>query len=185
MTKSGAPAHKLSKCRYFEQMQFLRTSTSNNPTHTNIHSSPANFQSPNPPLSIEIATTNSSPLLSPPPSSSCTGYLTPIPQQVTPTSTQHSKPPKQKRTSHMHTTKSTDQDSAATASFFQELSAANEALLRADEEKELCEDTLFCKSLIPQLKGLSLRKKRLAKIKISQLLFDITFDVEEGRGDDI
>ena len=37
-------------------------------------------------------------------------------------------------------------------------------------------DALFCKSIIPTLKGLSPRNNRLAKIKIQQLLFDLEFE---------
>ena len=39
-----------------------------------------------------------------------------------------------------------------------------------------CEDTLYTRSLIPILKGMPLKKKRLAKIKISQLLYDMEFE---------
>ena len=49
------------------------------------------------------------------------------------------------------------------------------------ESAEICEDTLYCKSLIPILKGLPPKKKRLAKIKISSLLYDIEFgNVEDN-----
>ena len=39
-----------------------------------------------------------------------------------------------------------------------------------------CEDTLYCQSLVPILKTLPLKKKRIAKIKISQLLYELEFD---------
>ena len=48
------------------------------------------------------------------------------------------------------------------------------------ESAEICEDTLYCKSLIPILNGLPLKKKRLAKTKISSLLYDIEFGNVEG-----
>ena len=38
------------------------------------------------------------------------------------------------------------------------------------------EDVLYCKSLVPIMKALPLRKKRAAKLKTSQLLFDLEFD---------
>ena len=47
-----------------------------------------------------------------------------------------------------------------------------------ESDKEICEDTMFCESLIPVLKSLPLRKKRLAKVKINQLLYDTEF-IEE------
>ena len=43
-------------------------------------------------------------------------------------------------------------------------------------ESEDCEDALYCKSLVPIMKALPLKKKRLAKIKIIQLLFDLEFN---------
>jgi hypothetical protein len=36
-------------------------------------------------------------------------------------------------------------------------------------------DTLFCKSLIPTLKGLPAKKNRQAKLKIQQVLYDLEF----------
>ena len=43
-------------------------------------------------------------------------------------------------------------------------------------ESEDCEDALWCKSLVPIMTALLLKKKRLAKIKISQLMFDLEFN---------
>ena len=49
-------------------------------------------------------------------------------------------------------------------------------LEEGQRENEDCPDALNCKSLVPTMKALSLKKKRLAKIKISQLLLDLEFD---------
>ena len=38
------------------------------------------------------------------------------------------------------------------------------------------EDPLYCRSLVPMLKMLPMKKKRLAKIRISQLLDELQFD---------
>ena len=38
------------------------------------------------------------------------------------------------------------------------------------------EDSLYCRSLVPMLEMLPLKKKRLAKIRISQLLYELQFD---------
>ena len=46
---------------------------------------------------------------------------------------------------------------------------------KKENSSEVCEDTMYCKSLIPILRGLPLGKKRLAKVKISPLLYDIEF----------
>ena len=59
--------------------------------------------------------------------------------------------------------------------FVSQLNKMDDAIYSCIEnnKKKDCEDMLFCKSLVPQLKGLPLKKERLAKIRISQLLFDI------------
>ena len=41
------------------------------------------------------------------------------------------------------------------------------------------EDSIYCRNLIPILKELPTKKKRLPKIKISQLLFDLQY-YEDG-----
>ena len=38
------------------------------------------------------------------------------------------------------------------------------------------EDSLYCRSLVPMLEMLPMKKKRLAKIRISQLLHELQFD---------
>ena len=38
------------------------------------------------------------------------------------------------------------------------------------------DDRLFCLSLVKTFKGLDVRKKALAKIKVQQVLFDIQFE---------
>ena len=42
-------------------------------------------------------------------------------------------------------------------------------------EDESDEDSLYCRSLIPIMRELPKKQKRLAKIKISQLLFDLQY----------
>ena len=44
------------------------------------------------------------------------------------------------------------------------------------KEESNDETSLYCKSLIPIINALPLKKRRLATIKISQLLFDIEFE---------
>ena len=41
------------------------------------------------------------------------------------------------------------------------------------DAEEICEDTMYCKSLIPIMKGLPVKKKRLARLKIDKLLYDL------------
>ena len=66
------------------------------------------------------------------------------------------------------------------AIFLQQMKEFDDKIIKTMEEKteesrEDCEDDLFCKSLVPILRGLPLRKKRFAKVKISSLLYDIEF----------
>ena len=44
--------------------------------------------------------------------------------------------------------------------------------------KSESEDSLYCRSLVPMLEMLPLKKKRLAKIRISQLLDELRFDTK-------
>ena len=44
-----------------------------------------------------------------------------------------------------------------------------------DDDNEV---KLYCKSVVPIISSFPLKKKRLAMIKVSQLLFDIEFDME-------
>ena len=62
------------------------------------------------------------------------------------------------------------------AELLYQLKKVNAQLEEGQRESEDCEDALHCKSLVPIMKALPLKKKRLAKIKISQLLFDLEFD---------
>jgi hypothetical protein len=49
----------------------------------------------------------------------------------------------------------------------------NKSLANEETDDEVSH---YCKSLIPVISALALRKKRLAMIKIRQLLFDIEFE---------
>jgi hypothetical protein len=64
LMKSGAAAQNLPKCKFFDQMLFLQTSTANKPSHTNIPTTTINQQ-----LSID---TNSSSQIS---SLSCSPHI--------------------------------------------------------------------------------------------------------------
>ena len=57
-----------------------------------------------------------------------------------------------------------------------QLKKGDAQLKEVQRKSEDCEDALYCKSLVPIMKVLALRKKKLVKIKISQLLFDFEFD---------
>ena len=50
--------------------------------------------------------------------------------------------------------------------------------LTMPNEEDFDEDFLYCRSLVPTLKRLPPRQNRIAKIKISQLLFELEFGEE-------
>ena len=62
------------------------------------------------------------------------------------------------------------------AELLHQLKKVDAQIEEGQRESEDCEDALYCKSLVPIMKALPLKKKRLAKIKISQLLFDLEFN---------
>ena len=56
-----------------------------------------------------------------------------------------------------------------------QLSDTDNDIKKLQTESE-SEDSLYCGSLVPMLEMLPLKKKRLAKIRISQLLYELQFD---------
>jgi len=134
MSKSGAAASSLPKCKFFDQMKFLLEKSSNIPTISNISS----------------------------------------PDNATPSSEETPKrPPLKKIRQHENNTL----DSA----IMQHIETTNNVIaqsqkLMTDAASEDNEVDLYCKSLVPIIVSLPLRKKRLAMIKIRQLLFDIEFE---------
>lgn len=65
--------------------------------------------------------------------------------------------------------------------FLKELSDTNEAINKAFEEQD-CEVSLFSIGLILVLKAHQQRKQRLAKLKISQLLYELKSDKSQDTG---
>ena len=63
--------------------------------------------------------------------------------------------------------------------FLQQMKEFDNRIINSIEEKkevvQVCEETSFCNSLIPVLQGFSVKKKRLAKVKINELLYNIEF----------
>ena len=62
------------------------------------------------------------------------------------------------------------------AELLHQLKKVDAQLEKGLRESEDCENALYCKRLVPIMKALPLKKKRLAKIKISQFLFDLEFN---------
>ena len=63
--------------------------------------------------------------------------------------------------------------------FFASMRAMNDDLIasipQARETEEMCEGTMYCKSLMPIMKGLPVWQKRLAGMKTNKLLYDSDF----------
>ena len=146
LTKSGAAASKLPKCKFFEQMAFLHEKTGNQPTQSNVN---YNLESP------EISNLGS------PPSISSFRYET--------------KSVKEPCTTPARKKSKIDTPEADLRKSLIE----TDLMIKKSMEQAEDEDSLYCRSLIPILKELPTKKKRLAKIKISQLLFDLQYD-EDG-----
>ena len=164
MQKSGAPASSLPKCNYFEQMSFLHDKTMNRPSESNV-SIPLNEVVPmNETATIELS------------DATLIQSLTPVASPATPLSTSSSstnfevpstKKPREKR-------KRSDDTTGQTSQILEQIGSIEMELKKNQDDDN--EDSLYCRSLVPTLQKLPPRKNKLAKIKISQLLFEMEFD---------
>ena len=143
MTRSGAAAATLPKCKYFEQMAFLHEKSANKPTHSNLSTTDAGFVLPaGEPFLLQSSVSS--------PCSNSTAVKRKIKTE-----------PKKAKCVDL-----TESD-------------LNQSLIDCDNmiKKSLAEDedSLYCRSLIQIFKDLPKKKERLAKIQISQLLFDLEY----------
>lgn len=148
MTRSGAPASVLPQCKFFEQMRFLHEKTANKPTESNITPTVMDVSVVNEGNLANTATTN-----------------TTSPAMKRKSDDQPVIPPLSSR----HATKSSRQDA-----ILKQLDKTDKIIEETNEEVT-DEVSLYCKSLIPTIRALPLKKKRMAMIKIRQTLFDIEF----------
>ena len=146
LTKSGAAASKLPKCKFFEQNAFLLEKTGNQPTQSNVN---YNLESP------EISNLGS------PPSISSFRYETKSVKEPCTT-------PARKKSKI--DTPEADLRKSLVETYL---------MIKKSMEQVEDEDSLYCRNLIHILKELPTKKKRIAKIRISQLLFDSQYD-EDG-----
>lgn len=152
MTRSGAPASVLPQCKFFEQMRFLHEKTANKPTESNITPTVMDVSVVNEGNLANTATTN-----------------TTSPAMKRKSDDQPVIPPLSSR----HATKSSRQD-AIDLAILKQLDKTDKRIEETNEEVT-DEVSLYCKSLIPTIRALPLKKKRMAMIKIRQTLFDIEF----------
>ena len=205
LTRSGAAYSTLPTCKYFDLMAFLHERTENKPTDSNIQSQmmqdsqafTESLSAQQSSLSTQVIgskllnqredseTLSQSQIILQrpiPPTASPSYSAAPSPCSsvgsvdagiISPTSTEQRKGTKRKSSAASISMNSD-------AMFLQQVKNFDDKIIHKMQEKreestEVCEDSLYCKSLIPVLRGLPLRKKRLAKVKISSLLYDIEF----------
>ena len=149
LSRSGAAVRELPKCQYFEQMAFLCETSANKATESNL---PSTIDPLGSPFSEDS-------VITPPSPGSIGEVVTETPSRLPPQ-------PNRKR-------KRDSQASVLTQSL-----AECDAMLKKSMEDDNDEDALYCRSLIPIMRELPKKQKRLAKIKISQLLYDIQYGDE-------
>ena len=157
MSKSGAAASTLPKCRYFEELRFLHEKTQNRESDTNISfdisSEQFDLSAHDYPQELSVGSKNS-----------------------TESESESASSTKRKAnaglTSENKCKKSNSRSDFDTI-MLKQLEEVSTVISNVTEEE--CEESLYCKSLVPILKDLPHKKKRLAKIRISQMLFDLEF----------
>lgn len=184
MTRSGAAAQTLPKCKYFNQLQFLQDKVMNKETHSNVSLPPP----PSPSVSStassgpQTPTPLSSPPLTPTPLSSQPDMACP-PEHTfgAPTQSNQSKSGKRRSANNIQEQPNKKATSNMDEQFLNALNDINETTknIVAREPKKTLEDDEdmhFCKSIVPTLRKLPPRKNKVAKLKIQQLLFELEFD---------
>lgn len=161
LTRSGAAAHTLPKCKYFSQLQFVQDKVMNKETSSNVSMPPPSpitsdgMMSPSSSLSENHEEENLD---------STSSSIEPIPKK--PRQSQSNKRPRVQAATEMD------------VQFLKTLEDINSttraALLPNDAEDD--EDMLFAKSIVPTLRKLAARKNKIAKLKIQTLLFELEFD---------
>jgi hypothetical protein len=180
-TKSGAPHSKLPQCKYFSQLLFLTDKTANKPTVSNVSitiNEGEDLVEESAPLELQPST--STPTKRKSVSQSCTndninltqassGYakkLKPLPDNQSQASQ-----PKKCRAELAH---AVDSMLVKTLQDMQNNGNRSDGLETEDDE-----DSLYCRSLMPIFRQLPLKKKRLAKMKVNELLYKIEFESDD------
>lgn len=183
LTRSGAAAHTLPKCKYFDTLLFLHDKVSNRETSSNVILPNENGGKDLETIDQEILQSDtwtyssSSPSVQSP-QSSCVS----TPSTATasyPTSTQTSSQSEkrkfaqnEKKTTAMKPKKN---DMSSTLDMLTMQILASETV-SASKEKAQCEedtDLLFFKSLLPAMHSMPKRKNRLARKKIQDIIFEL------------
>ena len=162
MTRSGAAASNLPKCRFFDQMAFLHEKSANKPTESNVDIVP-DFASPSFHSQHSI-----SPLS--PSVSSCSSELILTENRKRLSCTRPSIPKK---------ARIKNQNDESLSQLSQSLVECGKMLKKSMEDVEEDETTLFCRSLTPIMKELPIKENRRAMIKIKTLLFNMKYGEHE------
>ena len=159
MSKSVAEAHTLTKCKYFDQLQFLQEKITNKETVSNFSFSNC---SPSPQSSLNSP---EGPICG---SSVALRARSPSPSVI---------PPIKKRSVGNKANKTAPIDNEL-INVIKDMNTATKTLVSSAEPKNDTEDNenmLFCKSLAPTLDRLTKRDAAMAKMEIQKVLFDIEF----------
>ena len=156
MTRSGAGKTQLPTCQYFKELQFITDTVTNLPTISNVPTSdPALFTPP------------PSPAL-PPPSPAISDTYD---NNDNPTPPSNATPVAKKRRRDISSSGS-DMNQLLMQSIQRDLNTPTQPAKQDEKDS----DTLFCLSLVQDFKDLPARKKRLARVKIMQVISDLHGD---------
>ena len=185
MTRSGAPATSLPKCKYFNQLQFINDKVLNKETDSNLVICPQNpVESPNESSLLSTDITNSINIDDDyQPKSKLKRQQTVIETATTSSSSQsQSKNINKSKKKTWSQNEANDVDSCF-LNVLENINNTTKSIINPKEDIEgnldNDEDSLFCRSLIPILKKLDRKENRIAKIKIQELLCKLEFESDE------
>ena len=163
-TRSGAGRTQLPSCQYYKELQFITDTIANRPTCSNVSPtanpnmfappSPSNYSQTYPDFAVDSSLNERS-------------VPSPATIVVPPPATVTEGPSNKKRKKDMKD----DVNSLLMASIKRDLIATESA-----ESNDKDPDTLFCLSLVQDFKELPAPKKRLARVKIMQILCEMHND---------
>lgn len=186
-TKSGAPYSKMPQCKYFSQLLFLMDKTANKPTVSNISiltndgdnliEESSSLETPTYTTikrsSVPQSCTNDNINVVPQPSGLEALSSSGAAKKSKPLPESHSQVSQSKK-SRAELAHAVDSMLVKTLQDMQKNENNSDSLKSEDDE-----DSLYCRSLIPIFQQLPLQKKRLAKMKVNELLYKIEFQSDE------
>ena len=161
LTRSGAGATELPRCKFFKELQFLKDVISNRATQSNLTASQPSLENCDQHEIIAVTSITQSDIMcsTPEPTYSDAGTAK----------------MKRKRSSGSKEKEGSCKDEQSSISSLD--CAISDYLCQQNSQKNDA-DTMFCQSLVPILSSLPPKKNRRAKIDIQQLLYDIEFSEE-------